>query len=486
MKFDSDFAMTIGGESVFGKSTIAVINPANGKLVGEAPDCTAEQLDQAVVTARAAYRTWRGTAPEQRNAALKQAAAVLLENADPLMRLLTSEQGKPHDEANFEIFAAAHWLMSLAEIDIPTEVNEETVERRSETRHVPLGVAAGLAPWNFPLGLAFWKIAPALKAGNAMIIKPSPFTPLTTLKVGELLMGVFPPGLLNVVSGGDALGPWITSHPGIDKVSFTGSSHTGRLVMASAAQSLKRVTLELGGNDAAIVLPDVDVESVAKDIFWAAFRNSGQVCVAAKRVYVHAEIYDRFSKALVDYARTVRMGDGSEQGILLGPVQNRPQFERVADLIEDSRRHGHCFLLGGDVDRNAAGNFIAPTIVDNPPEESRVVQEEAFGPIVPLLKFDDIDDVIGRANMSEYGLAGSIWATDLEAAARIADKLETGTVWVNEVQYLTPFQAFGGHKQSGIGVENGLGGLLEYTVPQTICVRPPVVQSQVAAVDCLG
>lgn len=367
---------------------------------------------------------------------------------------------------------AAYWLSSMADMAIPVEVNEDTAERRSETRHVPIGVVAGISPWNFPVLLSFWKIAPALRAGNTMILKPSPFTPLTMLRIGELLRDVIPAGVLNIISGGDALGPMVTAHPGIDKVSFTGSTATGKRVMASAAVDLKRVTLELGGNDAAIILPDVDVDAVAKDLFWAAFRNSAQICIATKRMYVHEAIYDRLSRAIADYAESVKMGDGSEQGTQLGPVQNKQQYARVIDIIDDCKSSGYRFLTGGDVPTDKPGYFIPVTIIDNPPENSRVVQEEAFGPILPLLRFNDIDDVIAKANASEYGLAGSVWSADTDAALSIAARMETGTVWINEVQHLSPFQAFAGHKQSGLGVENGLGGLLEYTMPQTITVKP--------------
>jgi acyl-CoA reductase-like NAD-dependent aldehyde dehydrogenase len=470
----SHYSMTIDGRAEPAVATIDVINPATGGKIGEAPDCSVEQLDRAVAAARRAFPLWRATSPDDRGVAMKAAAAILVEHADPLTRLLTNEQGKPHHEARREILGAAHWLNAFADFAIPVEVNDATEERRSETRHVPIGVVAGISPWNFPVLLSFWKIAPCLKAGNAMILKPSPFTPLTMLRIGELLRDTFPAGVLNIITGGDGLGPLLTAHAGIQKVSFTGSTATGKRVMASAASDLKRVTLELGGNDAAIVLPDVDVDAVARALFWAAFRNSGQICIASKRLYVHADIYDRFARAFTDYAGTIRMGDGAEQGTELGPVQNSLQFERVLAIIDDSKAQGHRFLSGGQARPDGPGYFIPVTIVDNPPEDSRIVQEEPFGPIVPLLKYHTIDDAIHRANASQYGLAGSVWSADTAAALAVASRLETGTVWINEVQYLSPFQAFAGHKQSGLGVENGLGGLLEYTAPQTITVRAPV------------
>jgi acyl-CoA reductase-like NAD-dependent aldehyde dehydrogenase len=301
-------------------------------------------------------------------------------------------------------------------------------------------------------------------------MKPSPFTPLSLLKLGELAQGLFPPGVFNVISGGDQLGPWMTEHPGVAKVSFTGSTATGRRVVASAAATLKRVTLELGGNDAAIVLPDVDVAAAAEKIFWSAFGNSGQVCIATKRLYVHRDVYDAIATALVEYAGKVKVGDGLEQGSQLGPIQNRQQFDRVRKLIAEAKASGLNFLTGGEVPEGK-GYFIPISIIDNPPEDSAVVVEEAFGPVLPLLKFDDLEDVIRRANDSDYGLGGSIWTSDIEKGAEIAARLDTGTVWVNESQYIVPWATFGGHKQSGIGSENGPEGLLEFTNVQTISIK---------------
>ncbi len=334
------------------------------------------------------------------------------------------------------------------------------------TRRVPLGVVAAIAPWNFPLMLACWKLAPALMAGNTVVIKPSPFTPLATLRMGELAADLFPAGVLNVLCGGDGLGPLLTAHTGIAKVAFTGSTATGRRVMAAAAPTLKHVTLELGGNDAAIVMPDVDPVKTARKLFMGAFLNSGQVCIAAKRIYVHESIYDAFAQAFAAAAKATPMGPGTQEGVVLGPVQNRPQYERVKELIEATREAGHSFLAGGEVPEGP-GYFIPPTVVDNPPDDSRIVVEEPFGPIVPLLRFSDVDDVVRRANDSEFGLGASVWSNDLEQARAIGVRLETGTVWINSVQLLDPHAPFAGRKQSGIGVENGIEGLLEYTAIQT-------------------
>ena len=474
MTTQAPYTMTIGGQAVSGATSFDVLNPATGQVIGSAPDCTPEQLDAAVAAARKAFPAWSATPIEKRREALLAIAGVLGGNVEELKRLLTSEQGKPHEGAMGDILGGAYWCQATSTLEIPEKVVEESAERHGITRHVPIGVVGAIAPWNFPIILAMFKVAPALLAGNTVVLKPSPFTPLTTLRMGELLRGVLPDGVLNIVTGGDSLGPWMTSHPGIDKISFTGSSATGRKVMASASETLKRVTLELGGNDAAIVLPDVDVAEVAEKLFWAAFGNSGQICIATKRMYVHKDIYEPLKTAIVDYAKTVKMGDGAEQGTQLGPINNKLQYERVLDLIADSKAKGYKFLMGGDVSP-APGYFVPITIIDNPPENSRIVQEEQFGPILPLLSFDTLEEAIDRANASPYGLGASIWTADEAKALDISSRIAAGTVWINETQHLSPLGAFGGHKQSGLGSEGALEGLLEYTNTQTVYVKKPAV-----------
>jgi aldehyde dehydrogenase (NAD+) len=470
MDFDQNYRMLIGGRLDGGSARFEVLNPATEQAIGSAPDATPADLDRAIAAARAAFPGWAATPIAERKAALVAMGQAVMANADAFKRLLTAEQGKPHAEAEGEVMGAGYWLMGAASLDLPVTVNEDSDERYSETRHVPLGVVGAIAPWNFPMILAMFKVGPALLAGNCLVLKPSPFTPLATLKFGELVKDMLPPGVLNIVTGGDALGPWMTSHPGFDKISFTGSTATGRRVMESAAPTLKRVTLELGGNDAAIVMPDVDVEKVAEELFWAAFRNNGQICIATKRMYVHKDIYEPLKAALVAYARTVKVGDGSEQGTQIGPINNEAQYRRVLELIADARDKGYKFLVGGETSE-VPGYFIPVTILDNPPEDSRIVQEEQFGPVLPLLKFDDLDDVVARANATDYGLGGSVWGQDEDKAFEIAQRIASGTVWVNETQHLSPTAAFGGMKQSGVGVEGGLEGLLEYTNAQTIVRR---------------
>jgi aldehyde dehydrogenase (NAD+) len=332
-------------------------------------------------------------------------------------------------------------------------------------------VVGGIVPWNFPVMMAIQKIVPALLSGCTIVLKPSPFTPLTTLKIGELIKDIVPAGTVNIITGEDSLGPLITEHPDIDKITFTGSTATGKKIMEGASKDLKRITLELGGNDASIVLPDADVSKVAEQLFWSSFSNAGQICVAAKRIYIHEDIYDELSQAIADYARQVKVGDGSEQGTGVGPIQNKKQFDRVCELIQDAKDNGYKFLVGGDVDPSGSGYYVPITILDNPPEDARIVAEEQFGPVMPLMKFSTTEEAIERANNSDYGLAGAVWTADPDKGVEVAEQLETGTVWVNEYLHLSPFAPFGGHKQSGFGAEYGVEGLKEFTYSQVITVK---------------
>ena len=468
--FLSDYTMTIDGEAVVGARTLDAYNPATEAVIASVPDATREQLDQAVASAKAAFPAWSARPIAERQALVARIGKVMQDHAEDLSRLLTLEQGKAKPGADWEVGGSIAWCGGIASQSLPVQVVEQDDERTVEMRHVPLGVIGAITPWNFPILLAIWKIAPALVAGNTMVLKPSPFTPLCTLKIGELLRDVLPAGVLNVVSGGNDLGAWMTGHKDIAKIAFTGSTATGKKVMAAAAGSLKRVTLELGGNDPAIVLPDVDPKQMAKELFWAAFQNSAQFCCAAKRLYIHDDIYDDLRDELVDYARTVKMGDGSQQGIQLGPIQNKMQFEKVKDLLADAKANGLKAVLGGEVP-DGQGFFVPVTIYDNPPEDARVVREEAFGPVLPLLRFTDIDDVIARANDTDMGLAASVWSADADLARSIGERIEAGVIWINEVHTFSPHAAFGGHKQSGMGVENSLEGLAEYTNTQTVVTR---------------
>jgi acyl-CoA reductase-like NAD-dependent aldehyde dehydrogenase len=469
--FNHDYRMTIGGRLETSVASFKAFNPATKQEIAQVPDASRAQLDQAVAAARAAFPPWRAAPREQRHSALIRIAELLEKHAEEFMSLLTREQGKPRAGAEWEIGGSAIWCREMAKLVLNDEVLEDSAERRVITRFTPLGVVGAIVPWNFPVLLAIWKIAPALLTGNCIIVKPSPFTPLCMLKLGELCREVLPEGVLSVVSGGDELGKWMSSHAGIDKIAFTGHTETGKHVMRSAAGSLKRVTLELGGNDPAIVLPDVDPEIIAPQLFWAAFQNNAQFCNATKRLYVHEEIYDAVRDTLTAYAKTVVVGDGASADTQLGPIQNEPQYLKVLEYIDDCKRNGYRFALGGEVDSNAQGWFVPVTLIDDPPEDSRVVAEEPFGPILPILRWRDESDVIRRANDSRYGLGASVWGRDLNAVQRIGRQLEAGTVWLNEVHQYSPYQAFGGHKESGVGCENSLHGMMEYTNWHTITLN---------------
>ncbi len=461
----------IDGELVETGTTMEVLNPATEQVIGLVPSCGADELDRAVAAARRAFKTWSKTPIDDRRAVIQKMSGIIKENADELFRLLTSEQGKPHDQAKGEVYGAAGMMAAQSTLSLDDVINEDSDTRLSRTRRVPVGVVGGIVPWNFPVMMAMQKIAPAILSGCTIVLKPSPFTPLATLRIAELIKDAAPAGVVNIITGEDSLGPLITEHADIDKITFTGSTATGKKIMEGASKDLKRITLELGGNDASIVLPDANVEKVAEQLFWSSFSNAGQICVAAKRIYIHEDIYDELSAAIAEVAKNVKVGDGSDQGTGVGPIQNKKQFERVCELIEDAKENGYKFLTGGDVDPSGTGYYVPITIMDNPPEDARIVAEEQFGPVMPLMKFATTDEVIQRANDSEYGLAGAVWTGDTDKGVEIAEQLETGTVWVNEYLHLSPFAPFGGHKQSGFGAEYGVEGLKEFTYAQVITVK---------------
>ncbi|MFN8644549.1 MAG: aldehyde dehydrogenase family protein [Candidatus Binatia bacterium] len=464
----SDFTMTIAGQSVPAVDTFEVINPATGAAFTTAPECTKAQLDSAMQAAANAYRTWKRD-EDARRETLQRCAAVLTERAGELAPILTQEQGKPLPQAFAEIMGAAMWFNYTATLQLPVEVLQDDASAHVEVRRRPLGVVAAITPWNFPLILATWKLAPALLAGNTVVLKPSPFTPLTTLKLGELLREVVPAGVVNVVSGGNDLGGWMTSHPVPRKISFTGSVATGKKVAAAAAPDLKRVTLELGGNDPAIVLPDANPKEIAAKLFWGAFQNCGQVCSAIKRVYAPEAMYDTLVGELAEIARGVKVGNGLEDDIQMGPLNNRPQFERVKELVEDAKKHGARIAAGGEP-VGGAGYFYRPTVVAEVADGVRLVDEEQFGPALPIVAYKKVEDAIESANATHFGLGGSVWSGSVDRATEVAKELDCGTAWVNQHLELSPATPFGGAKWSGIGVENGPWGLYGFTELQTVNV----------------
>ncbi|WP_431972373.1 aldehyde dehydrogenase family protein [Nocardia sp. bgisy134] len=463
----ADFALTVDGRDHPTSRTFDVINPATGQLLTTAPALDPSELDVVFGAAQQAFEQWKQDDAYRRQRLLEAADAIDAA-AEDLVGILTAEQGKPLDKSQIEISSASMYLRYYADLDLPREVIKDDHEGYEEILHRPLGVVAAIAPWNFPITLAMWKIAPALRAGNTMVLKPSPYTPLSTLALGSVLRDILPPGVLNVISGPDPLGAQMVGHPVPRKVSFTGSTATGKKVAAAAADDLKRLTLELGGNDPAIVLDDIDIGKVAEQLFWSAFENTGQICLAVKRVYAHESVHAELVDALAEIAQSVKVDDGTVAGAQLGPINNAPQLDRVTSLVEDARQRGARIVAGGgSLDR--PGYFFAPTIIDRVEDGVRIVDEEQFGPVLPVVAFRDELDAVRRANDSTYGLTASVWSGDPNRAARIGLELDTGQVSINSHgRGVRPHLPFGGRKWSGIGTENGIWGLRGFTEMQVI------------------
>lgn len=463
----------INGQCETGSQHFDVINPATGEAFAQCPEATQAQLNAAIAAANRAFPEWSARSFEDRAELLVRFADDLRTHLPVLAELLTREQGKPLARAREEFERSAMLLEGLTRIKIEPEVLREDARGRAELRYRPLGVVGAITPWNTPIVLAVSKIAQALYVGNTLVLKPSPYAPLATLRTAELAGKIFPPGVINVLAGGADMGRWMTEHPDIAKISFTGSVRTGKHVAASCAMQLKRYTLELGGNDAAIVLDDVDVETVAPQIFWAAFPNSGQVCMAIKRLYVHERVYEPMVQALARIAREVKVGPGTDPEVSLGPLQNRMQYEIVQGILDDVRQSEVRVFCGGQV-LPEHGYFIAPVIVADALEGMRVVDEEPFGPVLPVLRFSDIDDAVRRANATTFGLGSSVWSSDACRAAAVGEQLSAGTTWINTHLGVEPVVPFGGIKQSGMGVEYGALGLKGYM--QAHVIKTPAVQ----------
>lgn len=457
----SDFPMLIGGRLVKGDHKLKVINPATEEVFASVERASQGQAADAVAAAKAAFPAWAKTPIEKRQAIVVKIADAVRDHADELARILTAEQGKPLPEAQGEVAWTEGYLRHYATMSLDVKVVQDDATARVEVHRKPLGVVVGIVAWNFPLVLAAWKIGPALVAGNTIVVKPAPTTPAATLRLGALIKDIAPPGVVNIIADDNDLGAYLTSHPDVAKVSFTGSVDTGRKIMKSGADTLKRLTLELGGNDVAIVLDDVKVKDVAPKIFDAAMLNCGQVCMAAKRIYVQDAIYDEMAGAMAAIAKDAVVDDGTKQGTRVGPIQNRAQFEKVKGLIDSAKKEGATVVGGQTLDR--AGYFVKPAIVTNVKEGNRIVDEEQFGPVIPLIRFKNDDEVVARANATQYGLGGSVWSSDFNRAKRIADQIDAGTVWINQHITIGPHIPMAGAKQSGVGVEQGLEGLAEFT-----------------------
>lgn len=459
------YEMTIGGEGVTGEGDFEVLNPATGRPVAVAPDASREQLDAAMSAAQDAFGQWRRDDVVRRSA-LARAADAIDAAVDDLAPILTQEQGKPIARARGEVAVTANWFRYFAKIDLDPEVIQDDASGYADVVRRPMGVVAAITPWNVPLGLAAWKMAPALRSGNTVVVKPSPYTPLSTLRLVAVLADIFPPGVLNAVSGRDDLGRWMTSHTVPRKVSFTGSTQTGLAVAMASIKDFKRFTLEMGGNDPAIILDDVDVDEIADKLFWSAFANSGQVCCAVKRVYVPEALRSSLVDALADRARTVVVGNGMDPATQLGPLNNDVQRAIVSRLVEEARTSGARIVTGGSA-LPGDGYFYEPTIVTDVDAGVGLVDREQFGPALPIIGYRDVEEVLASTNAGPFGLSGSVWGTDQDRMARVSSEMDCGTVWMNTHGVVHPHQPFGGVKSSGMGLENGRWGIESFTEAQT-------------------
>lgn len=459
------YEMTIAGRTHGAENYREIRNPANTReVVGLAPVGTRSHLDAAIEAAAQAYGRWRHSSDADRESACHAVADVIRENAAELQELLTREQGKPLKGmgSEFEVAGCEGWTRYTAGLSLPDRTLEESDRGRIVMQRQPMGVVGSITPWNWPLLIAIWHVIPALRTGNTVVLKPSPFTPLGTLRMVELVARALPPGLVNVVSGADELGAGISKHDRVDKIVFTGSIATGKKIMRCAAASLKGLTLELGGNDPAILLDDADPEALAEGLFWGSMINSGQTCGAIKRLYVHEDIYDRTCDALVAFSRNIPMGDGMDPSSLLGPLQNERQLDRVAGLVKDARDRGGRVLCGGQAE--PGDHYFYPvTLVADIEDGAPLVDDEQFGPVLPIIRYRDLDDAVHSANALDYGLCASVWGRDPERTADVASRLEAGTVYVNKHAEIAPNVPFGGIKSSGMGVEFGEEGLQAYT-----------------------
>ncbi|WP_343609663.1 aldehyde dehydrogenase family protein [Novosphingobium sp.] len=453
--------LLIDGRLVAGAGLLPVIEPASGQVFAHVPRADALQAEQAVAAGKRAARDWALVPMDKRAAVLEALADALQAHAEPFARMLTREQGKLLDESRGEVEGSIAALRYHAGLRLEPRVLKQSAGELVVEQRFPLGLVVAIVPWNYPLLMLILKLAPALLAGNTVIAKPAPTTPLTTLMLGALAAEIVPAGVVQVLGDGGDLGPLLVAHPDVAHISFTGSTATGRKVLSGAAGSLKRVTAELGGNDAALVLDDADVGAIAADLFAGATANAGQICLGIKRIYAARNKADDLAEALADLARKAVVGDGLASGSTMGPVQNAAQHRRVLDLAEEARALGR--IVGQGTAPAGDGYFIAPTVVRDMPETARLIREEQFGPLIPVQAYDDLDHAIALANAGDYALGGSVWGGDVQRAMAVAARLETGLVWVNRVFDL-PFDVpLGGARASGMGRHQGIEGVEEFT-----------------------
>ena len=465
------YRLTVDGQPTATATTFDVLNPADETVVAACPQGSTQLIDTAVAAARRAFPKWAAVADAERVAKLNAIADLIEKHHRELAELVTREQGKTQSGpgANLELGGAAAWTRVTAGLTLPEQVIQDDAAGKIVAHRKPVGVVGSITPWNWPLMIAVWHLMPAIRVGCTVVIKPSPFTPLSTLRLVEIMNEVLPPGVVNVVTGGAEVGAHLANHPGVDKIVFTGSVAAGKKIMSSGAQTLKRMTLELGGNDAGIVLPGTNIEPLLEKLFWGCFINAGQTCAALKRLYVHEDQYEDVVRRFADYCAGIPVGNGLDPQNLIGPVANRMQLEKVMGYVDDARAQGARVVLGGK--KPAGPGFFYPlTVIADTTDEMRVVKEEQFGPVIPIVKYKTVDEAIARANSLEVGLGGSVWGNDPQEAARLASRLECGTAWVNQHGTLHPLAPFGGVKSSGIGVEFNVDGLKEYTTVQVVNV----------------
>jgi acyl-CoA reductase-like NAD-dependent aldehyde dehydrogenase len=455
------YKLLIDGKLVPGALELDVVNPATGKVFATAARADKSQAEQAIAAAKRAFPAWSGLSYPERRKYLNAFADAIKSRSEEFARLLTQENGKPLSQAKDEIEVTWLCLRHFAGQEVKSKtIRENEVERIVEQRY-PQGVVAAITPWNFPVILLMFKLGAALITGNTVIAKPAPTTPLTTLLLGEVAAEILPPGVFQTIVDANDLGSLLTSHPDVAHVSFTGSTPTGKKVLVSTSETLKRFTLELGGNDPAIILDDADLDQVVPKIYLSAILNAGQVCYAIKRIYVPRPLVDKVCDKLVQLAGESKVGDGFDPSTTIGPIQNKLQYEKLLGYLEDSRKVGR--ILSGGKPLPGDGYFLPVTVVRDLTDSARVVREEQFGPIIPIVAYDTDDEAVANANSTEFGLGGSIWTSDLERGTNVASRIETGTIWINQHLSL-PFDVpFGGAKQSGLGLQNGIEGMEDFT-----------------------
>jgi acyl-CoA reductase-like NAD-dependent aldehyde dehydrogenase len=466
----SKFSLYIGGKPVATEKSFNVLNPANESIVAACPEASPAQVDAAVAAARKAQPAWAALPDAERVAKLLAIADLIKANAKELSELLTREQGKTQSGpgANLEVGGAEAWTRVTAGLSLPVETIADDKSKIQVLRK-PVGVVASITPWNWPLMIAVWHIMPALRAGCTVVNKPASFTPLATLRLIELMNQVLPPGVMNSVAGGGGIGAQLAAHPDVNKVVFTGSIPTGQKIMSGAVATLKRLTLELGGNDAGIVLPGTKIDPLLESLFWGCFINAGQTCSCLKRLYVHANQYEEVVSKFAAYVAKIPVGDGFDPKNLIGPVSNKAQLNLISELVDEARARGARIVTGG-VRPKGPGYFYPLTVIADVTDDMGIVKEEQFGPVIPIIKYHTIEEALQRANALDVGLGGSVWGNDPEEAAGYAQQLECGTAWVNQHAVLHPLAPMGGVKMSGIGIEFNVDGLREYTTVQVLSV----------------